>query len=333
MRTFILPWKMGSKSSKLLADALGIKRVYPDRNYKPKKGDRIINWGSTTQPKWFDPTGPAISIINEPANVGTAVDKRAAFIYMAEGQVRVPQFTFDSEQALKWVIEGKPTFARHKTRGHAGNGMELLITANEVGKIPLAPLYTQYVKKSEEYRIHVAFGKVIDVAQKKLKNGVPKEDIDYKIRTHDGGWVFTRVGVEPPQDVLHQAIKAIGSLGLSFGAVDVGWNDYYQQATVYEVNSAPGLAGTTLYKYAKLFSDRFKLHCHLKIPDLMADEDVELYETEEFNKEIDEPTLDDLEVRKSAKMNYGAFADMFKNKVKVEDPEYHAEFVQTIDNY
>ena len=52
-----------------------------------------------------------------------------------------------------------------------------------------------------------------------------------------------------PDDVTKQALLAVDGLGLDFGAVDVGWNQHYQEATVYEVNTAPGLTGTTLDKY------------------------------------------------------------------------------------
>jgi hypothetical protein len=38
-------------------------------------------------------------------------------------------------------------------------------------------------------------------------------------------------------------------LHLDFGAVDVGWNEHHGEATIYEVNTAPGLEGTTLEKY------------------------------------------------------------------------------------
>ncbi|MNY63636.1 hypothetical protein D3C86_2006230 [compost metagenome] len=46
---------------------------------------------------------------------------------------------------------------------------------------------------------------------------------------------------------------AVNAIGLTFGAVDVIWNEYRHQAYVLEVNTAPGLTGTTLEKYAEAF--------------------------------------------------------------------------------
>ncbi|MNY81884.1 hypothetical protein D3C86_2236870 [compost metagenome] len=50
---------------------------------------------------------------------------------------------------------------------------------------------------------------------------------------------------------------AVNALGLDFGAADVIWNDHRKQAFVLEVNTAPGLTGTTLEKYAKALKEIF----------------------------------------------------------------------------
>jgi D-alanine-D-alanine ligase-like ATP-grasp enzyme len=54
--------------------------------------------------------------------------------------------------------------------------------------------------------------------------------------------------------VTSEAIKAVNCLGLYFGAADVIWNDKEQRAYVLEVNTAPGLEGTTLENYANAFT-------------------------------------------------------------------------------
>jgi glutathione synthase/RimK-type ligase-like ATP-grasp enzyme len=41
--------------------------------------------------------------------------------------------------------------------------------------------------------------------------------------------------------------------GLDFGAVDVIWNERQQRAYVLEINSAPGLEGTTIDDYVRYF--------------------------------------------------------------------------------
>ena len=41
--------------------------------------------------------------------------------------------------------------------------------------------------------------------------------------------------------------------GLTFGAIDVIWNEHQQKAFVLEINTAPGIEGTTVEKYAAKF--------------------------------------------------------------------------------
>ena len=54
-------------------------------------------------------------------------------------------------------------------------------------------------------------------------------------------------GVYASDHVRAQSVAAVRSLGLDFGAVDVV--ERQNKAYVLEVNTAPGLVGTTLEKY------------------------------------------------------------------------------------
>jgi glutathione synthase/RimK-type ligase-like ATP-grasp enzyme len=112
-----------------------------------------------------------------------------------------------------------------------------------------APLYTKYIKKADEYRVHVFDGEVIDVQQKRKRQEVENEDVDYQIRNSTGGWVFCRAEVDIPDICLSMARRAVSALGLTFGAVDIGYNRREDMAYVFEVNTAPGLEGTTLDTY------------------------------------------------------------------------------------
>lgn len=254
-RLVLFPWKMGSHSGKALADALGAKRVYADGKYQPRDGDLVVNWGNTEPPAWFEQLFKRKSThyLNPPGNVAIAVNKVAALTTMQEAGVNVPEWTTSKAIAQEWFENGKVVVCRLKTKAHAADGI-ILAHSGVMDALPQAPLYTLYTKKSEEYRVHVADGVVIDIAQKKISYGVEKDHINYQIRTHTGGWIFARDGLNVPDDVYVQAVNAVGSMGLHFGAVDVGWNNHYQKATVYEVNSAPGLVGTTLDRYRRHFN-------------------------------------------------------------------------------
>jgi D-alanine-D-alanine ligase-like ATP-grasp enzyme len=139
-------------------------------------------------------------------------------------------------------------------QANSGKG---IVVAEKAADVVRAPLYTKYVKKKDEYRIHVLRkpGKepeVISVQRKAKRHDA--EDVDFKIRNLANGFVFVREGVVPPDDVNRQAIEAIKTTGLAFGAVDVIWNEHLGQAFVLEVNTAPGLEGQTVEDYANAFA-------------------------------------------------------------------------------
>lgn len=103
-------------------------------------------------------------------------------------------------------------------------------------------------------------GFVICVQQKR-KESEAEQTADQKlIRNRSNGWVFTRNDIDPlPQDALTQAVNAVAALGLDFGAVDlvIGRDD--ELAYVLEVNTAPGLEGTTVQDYANGFRQHYGL--------------------------------------------------------------------------
>lgn len=117
-------------------------------------------------------------------------------------------------------------------------------------------MYVRYVPKKDEYRVHVFNGRVIDVQKKMRRLGEFTGDPEIRnmVRNYDNGWIFGRSNIAPPQDVIDQSIAAVRALGLDFGAVDTGWTENIQQATVYEVNTAPGLAGSTVQSYIRALS-------------------------------------------------------------------------------
>ena len=96
---------------------------------------------------------------------------------------------------------------------------------------------------------------MFDAQEKRRRSGV---ETNSKIRTEEHGWVFCRGNVQVPDDVKLQAESAVSALGLDFGGVDVIWNEKEQQAYVLEVNTAPGLEGTTVTTYAAMIQNLAK---------------------------------------------------------------------------
>jgi hypothetical protein len=168
---------------------------------------------------------------------------------------RTPEYTTDFNTARHWLAAGFTVVERHVLNGHSGEGIRLV--EPEAGEeIQKAPLYVKYIPKKQEYRIHVCGGIAVDIQRKARRKDVADDAINWKIRNHGNGFVFARnEDGQVPIDVLDQSVRAIKSLGLAFGAVDVIFNDKLQQAFVLEVNTAPGLQGETLNGYVGRFKD------------------------------------------------------------------------------
>ena len=133
----------------------------------------------------------------------------------------------------------------------------VLVHPSADGRIPHAPLYTKYIKKADEYRVHVFGGKVLDVQQKRKRQCVDNADVNYQVRNARNGWVFCRGGVAAHERVIDAGVRAVAALDLDFGAADVGWNARNESATVYEVNTAPGVEGSTLEAYRTALTEAF----------------------------------------------------------------------------
>lgn len=235
----IYPYKQGSRSARALADALGGRVLrLQGSTYRRRPQDTIINWGSSA-------TNDFTTGLNSWQSVSRAGNKLRAFQAMQEGGVQVPQFWLNREDIPD---DAFPVVCRTILNGHSGAG---IVIANTREELVAAPLYVKYMKKRDEYRIHVGREGIIAIQRKAIPNGT--EPVDTRIRNHHNGYVFVRNNVAPPEQVLVQARLAIEALGLDFGAVDIIWNNHYQLATVLEVNTAPGLCGTTITDYANYF--------------------------------------------------------------------------------
>ena len=267
-RLIIYPYKLGSNSARELKDVFASHRalrVKADGRYSPFRNHVILNWGSSTIPNWWGGLqNAATQVINQPAAVEVASNKLLAFQKMLEGDVVIPEFTADREVAIEWVNEGKMVVARTLLRGSEGRGIEIIERERDaaaITSIVAAPLYVEYIKKTTEYRIHVfkdreGMYQVIDMQQKKKRQEVPNEEVNYQVRNGRFGWVFCREGIDPHTQVLEQAKKAVASLGLDFGACDLIWNRHHGKAYVIEVNTACGLEGTTIASYREAILGR-----------------------------------------------------------------------------
>lgn len=246
-----------SKGSRDLAQSLGVRRIkHRGSRFRPGPGKTVVNWGCGEEN--FPDELFFCNIINDPVSVSLCSNKLKFFERMseAEGGPRLPDYltsrdavleSLTGDNSVEWV-------ARTRLQGHSGAGIVLLKGNTPPEEIPEARLYTKYVKKESEWRVHILGGEVIDVQRKARSREVADEDVNWRVRNHANGFIFARnEGRDTPEDVINQALASVAASGLDFGAVDVLYNRHEGLAYVIEINTAPGLTGTTLENYTEAF--------------------------------------------------------------------------------
>lgn len=240
-KLFVYPYMKGSKSVRALREA-GFKTIKLEGSrYRGRQRKLVLNWGSSKLPEEVMKS----RVVNNHIAVRWAADKLMSFKAMQLAGVSVPRFSESLQEAVEMLKDGE-VVVRTVLNGHSGKG---IIIASGEEELVEAPLYVQYVKKKKEFRVHVFNGKVIDVQRKARKLDVPDDDVNWKVRNLEGGFIYARGDVEEDERMEEESIKAVQSLGLDFGAVDVIYNEREDKYYVLEVNTAPGLTGTTLEKY------------------------------------------------------------------------------------
>ena len=246
----VIPYRAGSRAATALSRAVGgtCLKVDGTSRFRPRQDDVIINWGNTNNPELVqhaDYNG---------VNLREASNKREFFVIQraANNEEIVPPFWTNRNDIPD---DAFPVVCRTSLSGHSGEGI-VIAAARE--NLVDAPLYVKYIKKQDEYRIHVGRrgdqSIIISVQRKARSRAVPDDQVNWQVRNHANGFIYMRGDVNPPQQVLDYAKRALEATNLTFGAVDVIWNAHAQRAYVLEINTAPGLEGTTLDDYVRYFT-------------------------------------------------------------------------------
>lgn len=254
---FIYPYVNGSGSVNRLKEIMDIKSIkLTNSKFKPSKDKTVINWGCSGIPKEIV---DGCNLINHPMAVKVASNKLFTLTRLEDENIPHPPFSTEVEEAIHWLNEGKIVVGREILNGHSGNGIVLFEGKESLDNLCQSnlPLYTLYIPKIEEYRLHVMGDEVILVQKKGvLRNFIPN---DYRIRNHDNGFIFIKNNVDVSQVAKDICVKTIQTLGLDFGAVDLIYNKYRDQYYVLEVNTAPGMEGSTGETYAQGFNKFFNV--------------------------------------------------------------------------
>lgn len=252
----IFAYSKHSASAKALAEEMDVWMLkHEGSRWRPRAGDTVINWG--TGKNWL----PA-KTLNKPHPVAAVVNKHTFFQSIEDLKVnadypqdqipRIPAFTTDITVARGWCgvdCQGRArkVVVRRLLNASEGRGIEIHSRPED---IPQAPLYVRYIPKSAEYRVHMVGDEIIDIQQKVLRRAVDPETANWGVRNTANGFVFQRQGINIPGDVKTQALLALKASGLDFAAADVVWHHRRGKAYVLELNSAPGIEGSTVKSYA-----------------------------------------------------------------------------------
>lgn len=263
MTFWLYPYKAGTAGGKELITALKGKRIKLGSRKKPWKWNKnkvVINWGSRSLEGLSQEAQNRA--LNPPGAVIRAVDKLRFFSGLrgTPTQEYVPHSTETKAQAQTWIDSGYTVVARTILNGHSGAGI-IICAPKGKNELPEAPLYTKYIPKDQEFRIHIlkAPNGVFDNFYNQRK--VKREDFEGKhnrfVRCFDNGYTYQHNDIDIPPTVISTAITVFSQTGLDFGAVDVIYVKKDNKAYVLEINTAPGLTGLSVERYAEVFKKYF----------------------------------------------------------------------------
>lgn len=259
-----------------LARGLGITKLRTTTNVNVTDM-KLINWGLSTV--HHIPGSDYAEYINHPVAVANAVDKIKTFEIL--GKEFTVDWTTNPAEAYEWCMASNTVIARTTTTGRGGKGIEVynpyVVHADEEipygDGVPTHPrnlfnseykLFTKYFNGRYEFRVHVAVNKGGEYKAFDIQRKGATDNSQSIIRNSDSGYTFVRGEVFPSQvdNEVQNKLKALSCLsvkmlGLHFGAVDVRVSTG-GVIRILEVNTAPGLSGTTLENYINFFSNNYK---------------------------------------------------------------------------
>jgi len=244
---YIFPYRKGSRTVSRLALGVPLRKIKINNSkFVGNKNQIVVNWGCSdiNNKQAFK-----CKLLNHPDDVNIASNKLFFFNLLGQREW-LPDWTQERAEAKKWLKDGN-VVCRTVLTGHSGVG---IVIARSIEEMADAHLYTRYIKKKDEYRIHVFCGEVIDVQRKARRANVPDEEINWQVRSHNNGFIYMREGVERISylDRLRElALETVERCSLDFGAVDIIYNKGRNTCYVLECNTAPGLEGTTLTTYCE----------------------------------------------------------------------------------
>jgi hypothetical protein len=245
----------------------------------------VIGWGAKTA-KSVD-LGKA-QVYNHPNSIRVNRNKMESMALMMENKVAVAPFV-DAEKVATELAKAKPSITLPligRTTFHQGGNefftcltkTHVLETVKTLKNLKKSGYFQNYIDVKDEYRLHIFNGQLIVAAKKvprdnleaayveqqaeKIDAMAAKKGVKLDKATMDFALGYQANKISGPDQIIksntrgykfaHVDAKNVKALGLCFGAVDCVL-DANGKAWVLEVNTGPGLEGTTFDAYVAAF--------------------------------------------------------------------------------
>ena len=265
MATKIWAYTPGSATAIRLAARLDARVLASEETtrYNPRRGDTIINYGNSRWSERIDQSSLLrnnVSVINNPYHVGIYSNKRTAFDMFEDFDTATVPYTTNPDTAQDWLRQGYDVIARHKLHGHSGEGIQVLdyeSYGQDRPEYPMvaAPLYTLYVKKSKEWRVHMirsATGEAHFKWQQKRRR-MDCAEPNWTVRNYENGFIYAVEDVVKPENYLDIQEDFCSNIDLRFGAIDLIMPNNANTRIIrnsgpmfLELNTSPGLQSETM---------------------------------------------------------------------------------------
>lgn len=219
MKLRILTTQNNSQSAKLLADTLT-----NHFGYKVYRSESINSFAIHVQ--YGDPR-----------------TKDWQYKWMKSRNLPGPEFTFSKQEVKIWLTNGDKVFARQQINGQDGGGIIIL---DNPAMIPDAKVYTKYFNSTKEFRVMLFQDKVLQVFEKRRKNGFPKN----VLKTTGNGYILCSSDVVEPPGIRELAQKFCYMNRSDIKGIDIAY-DVNNTPMVLEINSAPELGPKMAKKLAE----------------------------------------------------------------------------------
>ena len=225
------------------------------------KVDTLIRWGTSAPiPESSLRAFEGCREINKPDGIKIATSKILSFDKFSESGIPCPKFWRRSDitrEASRGVMAANlfPVLARKNTGSKEYEATWILRSITELNDFlrtqSQSPtlVFSQYISKEKEQRFHVVNGQVVTVSQRVARNTTEMTPEIFRYVWGLGRHWGMIHDVESSDAHKEIAVRAVASLGLDFGAVDMMIKDD-GSPYVLEVNTAPSLLQETRLAYA-----------------------------------------------------------------------------------